>query len=194
MVSRTTYLRRWGEKKVQFRKVKKDRGPRKKKAIFGDLSLYYINRERWWDGICKRTEKHLIPPLPFSSFFIVIVWRVGLSLGGLLPRDGLLLVYQVSTFFLMRETRKEMDIPMAAMMVTIASFPSLKAFSISLPRSVSGILTSSLEFPSPSIKLRKPCFVSRLYLIPALDATHILNVDELVFGSGNVGDIHVVGL
>jgi hypothetical protein len=89
---------------------------------------------------------------------------------------------------------RRMDIPMAAMMVTIASFPSLKAFSISLPRSVSGILTSSLEFPSPSIKLRKPCFVSRLYLFPSLDATHILNVDELVFGSGDVGDIHVVGL
>ena len=36
--------------------------------------------------------------------------------------------------------------------------------------------------------------VSDLYLFPTLDATHILNVDELVFGSGNVGDIHVVGL
>ena len=36
--------------------------------------------------------------------------------------------------------------------------------------------------------------VSDLYLFPTLDATHILNVDELVFGSGDVGDIHVVGL
>jgi hypothetical protein len=26
------------------------------------------------------------------------------------------------------------------------------------------------------------------------DLAYILNVDELVFGSGNVGDIHVVGL
>ena len=47
-------------------------------------------------GYAKEQRKHLIPPLPFSSFFIVIVWRVGLSLGGLLPRDGLLLVYRVS--------------------------------------------------------------------------------------------------
>jgi hypothetical protein len=43
-------------------------------------------------------------------------------------------------------------------------------------------------------QVEETLFVSRLYLIPSLNATHILNVDELVFGSGNVGDIHVVGL
>jgi hypothetical protein len=35
-----------GREEGTTQKVKKDRGPRKKKAIFGDLSLYYINRER----------------------------------------------------------------------------------------------------------------------------------------------------
>jgi len=131
---------------------------------------------------------------PFHSLLFLSLWghggRVGLVLGGLLPSDGLLLVY----FPLARVVNAcRDDIPMAAMMVTMQSFPSSKAVSISLPRSVSGTLTSSLEFPSPSIKLRKPWVVSSIPTI-AITRAHILNVDELVLGSGDVGDIHVVGL
>lgn len=130
---------------------------------------------------------------PFHSLLFLSLWghggRVGLVLGGLLPSDGLLLVY----FPLAQLDFLKEDIPMAAMMVTMQSFPSSKAVSISLPRSVSGTLTSSLEFPSPSIKLRKPWDFSSIPTI-AITRAHILNVDELVLGSGDVGDIHVVGL
>jgi hypothetical protein len=77
------------------KKVKKDRGPRKKAIL--EIYLYYINREMMgWD--MQKNRETPFPPLPFSSSSIVDVWRVGLSLGGLLPRDGLLLVYYVSIF------------------------------------------------------------------------------------------------
>ena len=83
---------------------------------------------------------------------------------------------------------------MAETIVTMRSFPSSKPASISLPRSLSGSLTSSLELPSPSIKLRKPCHVSQLPCSFSHRSTHVLNVDELVLGTADVGHIHVVGL
>jgi hypothetical protein len=67
MVSRTTYLRRWGEKKVQFRKVKKDRGPRKKSDFWRFISLLYKQRETMgWD-----MQKNRETPFPSFSLFLL---------------------------------------------------------------------------------------------------------------------------
>lgn len=62
------------------------------KEIRGEV-FYSTNREKG-NGICKKNMgKHT----PFHSLLFLSLWghggRVGLVLGGLLPSDGLLLVY-----------------------------------------------------------------------------------------------------
>lgn len=94
-----------------------------------------------------------------------------------------------------RETEAERDVPMAEMMVTMRSLPSPNAPEISLPMSVSGTLTSSFGVPSLSMRFMKSCFPSAGETTNScLEATHILDVKEQVFGALDVRDVHVVGL
>lgn len=82
---------------------------------------------------------------------------------------------------------------MAATMVTNKSFPSSNALEISFPRSESGTLTSSLAFPSESMRLKNPYTVSCCTSVSGQLATYVVDGEQLVLGSSDVGDLHVVG-
>lgn len=47
-------------------------------------------------GYAKEHEKRDFPSFSLLPSSLCVCWRIGLSLGGLLPRDGLLLVYSIS--------------------------------------------------------------------------------------------------
>lgn len=120
------------------------------------------------------------------------------ALGGLLDRDGL--ARNVSH----RGRRERVDnmrrltcsSPIAETMVTSRSLPSSKSAWICLPISPSGTLTSSLATPSVVIKLRNPSSTLTCSDHTPVSPNNTLtrrDTHKLVFVTGDIRDVHVVG-
>lgn len=79
----------------------------------------------------------------------------------------------------MEDPRRDNDnSPIAAMMVTSKSLPASNAASISLPKSESGSLTSSLASPSPDIKfMNSPSMFKSWYSVRVTLGTSMLWVE-----------------
>jgi len=182
-----------GEKKGTIQKGKERSRSQENKAIFGDfISLLFKQR----DGGMGYAKKNRETPNSPSSFLFLLhcdCLEGRLKPGG--PPSKRRAVPRLSSQHLPFNARNAKSGHTHGGNDGDHSVLSIVESVLNLLTEVSvGDLDIVLGVSVTVHQVEETLLVSRVYLIPSLDATHILNVDELVFGSGDVGDIHVVGL